>query len=136
LKVLILSMHPEDRFAIRALKAGANGYVTKDAAPTVLAAAIRKVASGGSYASEAVKETLLAEMNSGPHHATPHELLSEREFQVFMLIAQGKTVGMIANELFLSIPTVSTYRSRILEKMHLKTNSDIIRYAFDQKLVE
>src|SRR5262245_11170721 len=119
LPVLILSMHPEDRFAVRALKAGASGYVTKDSAVDELVKAIRKVMLGRKYVSPALAEKLAFDLETDTGKP-PHENLSDREYQVMCLIAVGKTVREIAGELFLSISTVNTYRARILEKMNMK----------------
>lgn len=134
LKVLILSMHPEDRFAIRALKEGAAGYLTKETAPDELPLAIRKVASGRKYISTSLAEKLADDLQSDTS-ALPHELLSEREYEVFLMIGSGKTVSQIADELSLSVATVSTHRRRILEKMHLMTNADIVQYVYANDLL-
>lgn len=135
LPVLILSIHPEDQFATRALRAGAAGYMNKETAPAELVKAVRKVVGGGRYVSAALAEKLAASL---PHGAAgmPHELLSDREFQVLRMIASGKAVSEIASELYLSVKTVSTYRTRILEKMALKSNAELTRYALQNKLVE
>jgi two-component system, NarL family, invasion response regulator UvrY len=132
--VLVLSMHPEDQFAIRALKAGASGYLTKDAAPEELIRAVNKILAGGRYISDSLAERLASDLD-GTSQRPPHELLSDREFQVLRLIGSGKTPGQIATELHLSIKTVSTFRSRILEKMNLKTNAELTRYAIENNLV-
>lgn len=135
LPVLVLSAHSEDQLALRFLMAGAAGYLTKDKAPTVLLDAVKKVAHGGRYVSEAVAEKLVLRLGSDA--ATPlHENLSHREYQVMRLLAQGKAVNEIAKELFLSDRTVSTYRARVLEKMNLKTNADLIRYAMQNKIID
>ncbi len=135
LPVLVLSMYSEEQFAVRALRAGAAGYLTKKAAPAELVAAVVKVLAGGKYVSPALAERLAGEigLTSG---LAPHELLSNREFEVFRLLATGKTVTAIAEELRLSVPTVSTYRSRILEKMGMADNSDIVRYAMSSRILE
>lgn len=135
LPVLILSAHPEDQLALRLIKAGASGYLTKDRAPKVLLDAIKKVLHGGKYVSESLAEKALAEWASASPKSS-HESLSHREYQVMIRIAAGKSVKKIAAELFLSIRTVSTYRTRVLEKMHLKTNAELIRYALQHNLVE
>jgi two-component system, NarL family, invasion response regulator UvrY len=127
LPVLILSMHPEEQYAIRALKAGASGYVTKDTAPEELVAAILKVVHGGKYITRSLAEQFISLLDSDAH--PPHTVLSDREYEIFRLIASGKTATEIARELSLSVKTISTYRSRILEKMHLKNNAQIIFYA-------
>jgi len=135
LPVLVLSVHPEDELAIRLLRLGADGYITKGAESEVLVPAIRKVARGGRFVSEAVNEKLLERV--GPHTAgEPYERLSDREYQVLRLLAAGKTTTEIANELSLSVKTVSTYRTRLLEKLNVRTTADLIRYALAQKLVE
>jgi two-component system invasion response regulator UvrY len=135
LPVLILSMHPEDRFAVRALKAGAAGYVTKESAVEELIKAIRKVVQGRKYVSPALAEKLAFDLEADTGRP-PHESLSDREYQVLCLIASGKTVREIAGELFLSMSTVNTYRSRILEKMNMKTDADLIRYAVQNHLID
>ena len=119
LPVLILSIHSEEQYASRALRAGASGYLTKESAPDELIAAIRKVSSGGKYVSSSLAEKLAFELETG-REQTPHEKLSDREYQVMCMIASGKTVMEIAEELLLSEKTISTYRSRILEKMKMK----------------
>jgi DNA-binding NarL/FixJ family response regulator len=135
LPVLVLSVHPEDELAIRVLRLGADGYITKGAESDVLVPAIRKVARGGRFVSEAVSDKLLERV--GPRSsAEPHERLSDREYQVLRLLAAGKTSTEIANELALSVKTVSTYRTRLLEKLDVRTTADLIRYALAQKLVE
>lgn len=136
LPVLILSMHPEDQMATRVLKAGAAGYVMKDSAPTELAAAIRAVMKGGRYVSAALAQRLVMEMQSYEGTRLPHERLSDREFEVFRMIAAGRTVTEIAEILILSVKTVSTYRARILEKMDLSNNAELIHYAAQHGLLE
>lgn len=133
--VLMLSMYPEDRFAIRALKAGAAGYLTKGSAAEELIAAIKKVSAGKRYVSAATAE-MLAEELSAPGEKLPHETLSDREFQIFMMIVQGKSMKEVSRELVLSVNTVNTYRARILEKMKMSSVQDLMRYAFDNKLIE
>jgi len=135
LPVLILSMHSEELFARRAFKAGANGYIRKDIPRSELIAAINKVIDGGTYMSPTLVEELVVDLRRGDERP-PHELLSDREFEVMRLIALGKTVSEIADTLFLSVGTISTYRTRILEKMSMRTNADIIRYAIQNRLVE
>jgi DNA-binding NarL/FixJ family response regulator len=131
--VLILSMHAEDQFAVRLLKAGAAGYLNKETAPEELIQAIRKVVDGGKYISAALAERLAFEMD--PMSDKPrHESLSDREFQVLRLIAAGKAVKEIAEELSLSPKTISTYRARILEKMNMRTNAELIHYAIQNRL--
>jgi len=135
LPVLILSAHSEQQYARRAFQAGASGYITKDCPRTELLKAIRKVMDGGRYLSADLAEALTLDLERGSNKE-PHEALSDREFEVMKLIASGKTVGEIAELLTLSDKTVSTYRARILEKMHFKTNAEMTRYAFQRKLVE
>src|ERR1051325_952780 len=135
LPVLVLSMHPEDQYAVRVLRAGAAGYVTKESAPAKLVQAIRKVVRGGKYVSPSLAERLVFDLGADKDKA-PHELLSDREYQVLCLISSGKTVTQIANELALSIKTVSTYRVRILEKLKMKNNAEMTRYAIQEGLVD
>lgn len=135
LHILILSTYPEDLYAIRALKAGASGYLNKNTAPEELSAAIRKVALGGKYISRTLAEKLAFNVGDDSDKL-PHEKLSDREFQVLCLIASGKTLSKIAEELFLSSKTISTYRARILEKMNLDSNSSIINYAIKNRLID
>lgn len=135
LPILILSMHPEDQFALRALKLGASGYLTKESAPEELVGALRKVVSGGKYISSTLAEQLVAEIGSDSPRPSP-ERLSEREFQVLRMIAQGKTISQIAEEMGLSVKTVSTYRTRLLLKMKMKTNAELVRYAVQHGLVD
>jgi DNA-binding NarL/FixJ family response regulator len=135
LPVLVLSAHPEDQLALRLLKAGAAGYLTKDKAPKVLLSAIRKVLGGGKYVSESLAEKAVFQLASETSESS-HETLSDREFQVMRMIASGKTIKEIGKELFLSVRTVSTYRTRVLEKMNMKTNAELIRYALQNKLVD
>ena len=133
--VLILSIYPEEQYAIRALKAGASGYLTKASAPDELISAIRKVSRGGKYISSSLAEKLAYEVG-GDAGKAPHETLSDREYQILLLIASGKTVSDIAGEMCLSVKTVSTYRSRILDKMKMKNNAELTTYAIRNKLVE
>jgi len=135
LPVLVLSMHPEDHYATRVLKAGAAGYVTKGSTPEELIKAIHKVLGGGRYVTPALAEKLAVDLRGDTPRA-PHEALSGREFEIFRMIGSGKTVGQIAEELHLSITTVSTYRARILDKMKIATNADIMRYALYNHLVD
>ena len=121
LPVLVLTMHPEEQYAVRVLKAGASGYLTKESAPDELIAGIRKVTSGGKYITSSLAERLAIDLTTGAGKPL-HEVLSDREYQVMHMIASGKTVTEIAEELFLSVKTVSTYRHRILEKMKMKNN--------------
>ena len=135
LPVLVLSIHAEDQLAVRVLKAGASGYLTKENAPNELVKAICKVVSGGKYISPALAESLAFGLEADSTRP-PHETLSDREFQVAQMIASGKTLAEIAQELSLSAKTVSTYRTRLLEKMNLTTNAEIIRYALENGLIE
>jgi two-component system, NarL family, invasion response regulator UvrY len=135
LPVLILSFHPEEQYALRMLKAGASGYVTKESASEELIQAIRKVAAGGRYMSMPLAEKLVFGMVEDGH-ARPHESLSNREFQVFRLIAAGKSVKEIGEELSLSVKTISTNRARIMEKMRMHNNADITQYAIHHKLLD
>jgi DNA-binding NarL/FixJ family response regulator len=135
LPVLVLSMHSEDQYAMRVLKAGASGYLTKDSAPDELVKAIRKVVSGGTYVSSLLAEKLAFEIGTDSSRL-PHETLSDREFQVLRLIAAGKSVTEIAAQLYLSVKTVSTYRARMLEKMNLTTNAELMHYAMQNHLID
>ena len=135
LPVLVLSMHGEDQYAIRVLRAGAAGYLTKDSAPAKLVQAIRKVVRGGKYVSPTLAERLVYDLGPGSDKA-PHEILSDREYQVLCMISSGKTVTQIAEELSLSVKTISTYRVRILEKLKMKNNAEITRYAIKEGLVD
>jgi two-component system invasion response regulator UvrY len=133
LPVLILSIHPEDQFALRTLKAGASGFLSKDAAPEDLMKAVRKILRGGKYVSERVAEKLLSRLDA-PTCDEPHDSLSDREFQILRLFGAGKTVREIAEDLSLSVPTVSTYRARVLEKLGMKTTAELVRYAIVNRL--
>lgn len=135
IKALILSMHPEEKFAVRAIKLGASGYITKDAASDELIKAIRKAAAGGKYISQSLAEALIDEINS-PADKTPHELLSNREFEVLRLIASGKSQSEISQKLSLSISSVNTYRARVLKKLNLHTNADLIYFAIQNGLAD
>jgi DNA-binding NarL/FixJ family response regulator len=135
LPVLVLSMYPEDQLGKRFLQAGASGYINKGSPPRTLVQAIRKVLAGGLYVSPALAERLARELHEEAGRPL-HETLSHREFEVLRMIASGKTVTQIANELHLSVPTVSTHRSHILEKMNMTTTTDLIRYALRNHLVE
>lgn len=134
LPVLMLSMHPEEQYAVRALRAGARGYLTKESAPNELVVAIRKVVNGDRYVSSLLSERLASDLTSYTRE-TPYRTLSDREYQVLRMIASGKTVNNIATELALSVKTVSTYRSRILTKLRMKTTAELIRYAIEKRLV-
>jgi two-component system invasion response regulator UvrY len=134
IKVLVLSMYPEDQFAIRMLKAGASGYLHKDSAPEVLIEAIRTIQDGGEYLSPQITKLLYREMNN-KNQELPHKQLSDREFEVFLAIGEGKANNHIANQLSLSAKTISTYRSRILTKMTMDNNSEIIKYILLHNLL-
>ncbi len=134
LPVLIMSLHGEEQFAVRALRAGAAGYLTKAAAPENLVSAVVKVAKGGRYVSETLAELLAADVG-GQAVSAPHERLSDREFEVMCAIASGKTASEIAETMHLSVKTVSTYRARLLEKMGMSSNAELTRYAISNKLV-
>jgi two-component system, NarL family, invasion response regulator UvrY len=132
--ILMLSMHPEDQYALRVLKAGASGFLNKESATEELLAAVHKVLSGRKYISVSVAEKLAESMGEGVERPA-HELLSDREMQVLQRIACGKTVSEIADEISLSVNTISTYRTRILEKLSLNNNAELTRYALDNSLV-
>ena len=134
LTVLILSIHPEDQYGVRVLKAGASGYLTKDSAPDELVLAIRKVHRGGKYISASLAETLVYELVAQTDRPR-HETLSDREYQVMTMIASGKTVGEIGEELSLSVKTISTYRTRVLGKMNMRTNAELTQYAIQNQLL-
>lgn len=134
LPVLILSIHPEEQYALRALKSGASGYLSKDTAPDELVKAVQKVLLGKKYISQAIAEKL-ANTFSSDTSIQPHESLSDREFDVMKLLANGKSVSEIAEMLSLSVTTVSTYRARIMVKMNLKSNSDLTKYAIENNLL-
>ena len=128
-------MYPEDQFAVRSIKDGASAYLTKDISSSILIDAIKKILKGEQYFTPAVVELITKELRNG-HDKPSHETLSDREFQVFLLLASGKNVSAIARELYLSVKTISVYRSIILKKMNLKNNSEITYYAFKNNLVE
>jgi DNA-binding NarL/FixJ family response regulator len=133
--ILVLSMHPEENYAIRLLKAGASGYLNKGEAPTELVKAVQRLLLGRKFISSSIAEKL-AEGLYDDGNRPLHDLLSDREFDVFKLISSGKTPTDIADQLFLSITTISTYRSRILQKMKMKSNADLTRYALDNNLID
>jgi len=134
LAILVLSMHPEEQYATRALKLGASGYLTKESATDELVGAIRKVSQGRKYVSSSLAEKLAFQLETDTEQL-PHETLSHREYQIMCLIASGKTVTEVATELSLSVKTISTYRSRILEKMNMNNNAQLISYAIRNGLV-
>ena len=135
LPVLILSMHPEEQYAVRVLRAGASGYLTKESAPDELVEAIRKVSHGGRYITSSLADKLVFDLSRKTEKPL-HETLSDREYQVLCLIASGKTAKQIAEELCLSVKTISTYRARILEKMGMKSNAELTHYAIRNRLVD
>ena len=135
LPVLVLSMHPEEQYAVRALRAGASGYLTKESAPDELMTAIRKISQGRKYITSSLAERLAQEMEADSEKPL-HDVLSDREYQVLRMIAEGKTVKHIAEELSLSIKTVSTYRTRIMEKMRMSTNAELMHYAMKHHLLD
>ena len=134
LPVLVLSAYPEDQLARRMLKAGAAGYLTKDSAPNDLVQALRKILGGGKFVSASMAELLVANLNEQDERPL-HELLSDREYQVMCLIAVGKSLKEIADDLCVGISTINTYRARILEKMQLKNNTELTHYAIENRLV-
>jgi len=134
IRVLVLSVHPEDQWAVRALRAGASGYLTKDHSPAQLLAAIRRVHGGGKYVSAALAEQLATQIHDGVERAL-HERLSDREFEVMRRLGSGQTGSQIAAELGLSPKSVSTYRTRVLEKMGLESNAELVRYAARNGLI-
>ena len=133
LPILILSIYPEDQYAVRLIKAGAAGYMTKESAPSEVVRALLHVAGGKKYISPAVAELLADEVGTS-EGKLPHQTLSDREYQIFLLLASARTVSEIADTLALSVKTISTYRSRILEKMRLSNNAELMRYAIDHQL--
>ena len=132
--VLVLSMHPEEQIAIRALRIGASGYLTKDTADQELVIAVKKILSGRKYITPSLAEQMASQLEN-PEEKAPHEFLSDREYQTLLLFARGKTVSQVAAELSLSVPTISTFRVRILEKMEMKTTAELITYAIRNNLV-
>ncbi|RYF91497.1 MAG: response regulator transcription factor [Chitinophagaceae bacterium] len=134
LPVLILSIHPEEQYAIRVLRAGASGYLSKDMAPDELVIAVQKVLMGKKYITDTIAEKLASVLDQDSSKA-PHEILSDREFSVLKLLASGKSVSEIADSMFLSVTTVSTYRTRIMSKMNMKNNADLTLYAIENKLL-
>lgn len=134
--VLVLSMHSEDAHALRALRSGASGYITKESAPLELANAVRKVANGGKYISPAVADILASECAGDANKAAPHDELSDREFRVMWMIASGRQNMDISRELGLSTSTVSTYRARVLRKLGLKDNAALVRFAIKNQLLQ
>jgi DNA-binding NarL/FixJ family response regulator len=135
LSVLVLSIYPEEQYAVRVLKAGASGYLTKESAQDELISAIQKVSTGRKYITPSLAERLALDLEMGAEKP-PHESLSDREYQVMCMIASGKTVKEIAEELFLSVKTVSTYRARLLDKMRMKSSAELTHYAIKYRLVD
>ncbi len=135
LPVLILSIHPEEQYAMRSLKAGASGYLTKESVPDELITAIRRIVRGGKYVSPTLAEKLASYLETDINKQL-HETLSDREYQVMIMIAKGETITEIANELSLSVKTISTYRSRLLDKMKMKNNAKLTHYAIKHQLVD
>ena len=134
LPILILSVHPEDQYAIRVLKAGASGYLTKDSAPEELVKAVNQLLLGKKYITSSIAEKLATTLDQNAEKK-PHEYLSDREFEVMKQLAAGKSVSEIAEKLSLSVTTISTYRARIMTKMNLKTNADLTLYSIEQKIL-
>jgi two-component system invasion response regulator UvrY len=135
LPVLVLTVYSEEQYAVRAIKAGAAGFLTKESAPDKLIEAVRKVAAGGRYISAELAEAL-ASLLAGEGKGMPHERLSDREFEVLKMLASGKTVSQVAQDLALSVKTVSTHRMRLLKKMNMKTNAELTHYAVRNGLVQ
>lgn len=135
LPILVLSMHSEEQYAVRALKAGASGYLTKESAADQLVTAIRRIATGGAFVTPETAQRLALNLNEATA-AAPHTLLSDREFQVFRLIAAGKSVSEIAKQLSLSVKTISTHKTRIMRKMGLANQTELIRYAIEHRLLD
>ena len=136
IRVLILSMHKEEMYVLAAFKAGAAGYLTKECAPDELITAVKKIAAGGNYVSPSFAEKMAFEIGRIPAGKAPHETLTSREFQVMRMIAAGLTPKNIAGELYVSVKTINSHRIRILEKMNMKTNAELTRYALENKLIE
>jgi two-component system invasion response regulator UvrY len=133
-KILVLTMHPADQYALRVLKAGAVGYLTKESASEEVVVAIEKVLAGGRYVTAALAEKLISDISAT--EKTPHEQLSDREFQVLRMLASGKSVKEMGAELSLSVKTISTYRTRIFEKLKFKSNADAVRYVISERLLD
>jgi two-component system invasion response regulator UvrY len=135
LPVLIVSIYPEDQYAVRVLKAGAAGYLNKEAATEELEKAVRQILQGRKYVSSSITAKITEELGRNSEDKAPHELLTDREFEVFKLIASGRSVSEIAEKMSLSSTTISTHRARLLAKMHIKTNAELTRYALDNRLI-
>ena len=134
-RILVLSVHPEEQYAVRVMKAGASGYLTKDSAPEELISAVRYIAAGHKYVTATLAERLALELDNASDKL-PHQNLSDREYEVMLLVAEGLKVQEIADRLSLSVKTVSTYRTRLLQKMRMRNNADVVRYAVRQGLVD
>jgi DNA-binding NarL/FixJ family response regulator len=134
-KILVLTMHPADQYAVRVLKAGASGYLTKESASHEVVLAIEKVLAGGTYVTAALAEKLISGISSVTEKK-PHEQLSDREFQILLLLASGKSVKEMGAELSLSVKTISTYRARVFEKLRFKSNADAVRYVAAERLLD
>jgi two-component system, NarL family, invasion response regulator UvrY len=134
-RILVLSVHPEEQYAVRVMKAGASGYLTKDSAPEELISAVRHIAAGHKYVTATLAERLALELDNASDKL-PHQSLSDREYEVMLLVAEGLKVQEIADRLSLSVKTVSTYRTRLLQKMRMRNNADVVRYAVREGLVE
>jgi DNA-binding NarL/FixJ family response regulator len=135
-RCLVLSVHPEEKYGLRVIKSGADGYLTKESAPEELIKALDKINEGGKYLSPGLTDKIVDEITRDQTTAPLHSKLSDREYEIFLLLAEGKPVSEIASKFFLSVHTVSTYRGRILEKMNMKTNADLTYYAVKNKLIE
>ena len=135
LPVLIVSIYPEDQYAVRVLKAGAAGYLNKEAATEELEKAVRQILQGRKYVSSSITAKITDELGRNSEDKAPHELLTDREFEVFKLIASGRSVSEIAEKMSLSSTTISTHRARLMAKMHIKTNAELTRYALDNRLI-
>ncbi|MBN1152565.1 MAG: response regulator transcription factor [Dehalococcoidia bacterium] len=134
-RILVLSVHPEEQYAVRVMKAGASGYLTKDSAPEELISAVRHIATGHKYVTATLAERLALELDNAGDRL-PHQSLSDREYEVMLLVAEGLKVQEIADRLSLSVKTVSTYRTRLLQKMRMRNNADVVRYAVREGLVD
>lgn len=135
IRVLMLSMYPEEQFAVRVMRAGAHGYLTKEMAPEELLTAIRRIASGQRYITTGIAQLLATQIAGEPGESEPHQTLSDREYEVFLLLAEGKSMRQIAEKLLIGTSTVQTYRTRIMEKMGFQSNADLIAYAWRKGLM-
>jgi DNA-binding NarL/FixJ family response regulator len=134
--ILVLSMHPEDQFAVRTLRAGASGYLTKESVPDEMILAVKMILAGRKYIRPSIADLLASHLQESDANQPPHSKLSDREFQVMISLAKGRTVTIIAEDLCLSVKSISTYRARILEKLHIKSTADLVRYAIQHRLIE